>query len=436
MTCTDPTKDEASLLLSRLQSQFGDLDISAFLSDALQTASGGDDDESESSFEEPSPEELRAWQESQFQKGRMKLDAQRFIEEADKGDVHKINLQRRRKIAQSAAERLLKEAETEDEEWEKVVEWEEVGFPQLNESSIFFPSGKTGSGPSLHPLLHELAAADPEALNGPWHNLFSSSRDGLSFASLLDRIRGYKGPTVMLFGGYPSPDKCLNSNDADIVRSNTARDDGEEVALGFFTTDYWIESPEFFGTDDCFLFSLDHDKNEVQIVRPKSRDGSASTVNQREKKTMYCNPSTSRSSNIKTNGTVHGICIGASSTAPRLHLTESLEHCRSLPYDSSFSHGDLLLSKCNDSLYYFNVDSLEVWGVGGRFWIETALRQQRAEREVRERALEKTRKVDKRMLLEHFENGVVIGEAKGLFGHWDLVEERDVNCRIGEDSTV
>ncbi|KAL3765218.1 hypothetical protein ACHAWO_009295 [Cyclotella atomus] len=410
------TEDEAALLLARLQSQFGDFNISTFLNN---NSSANIDEESsdESSLEEPSPEELLKWQEEQFQKGKMKMEAKKASTlNSSEVDVHKEALQKRRLMSSQERASLR----DQDTEWEKISRLPDLG----EESSSFFPTNKRDeSGSMVHPSLHALAACEPDVLGSKWKRLYSSSHgDGLSFCNLMDKIRGYKGPTVLLMGGEPSTSKCLSANEGSGKQPNA------RVALGFFTTNYWTESKEAFGSDDdCFLFSLDATTMDVKIVRPKSRGSSTS---QSSRNYMYCH--SSKSSKSK-NSTVFGICIGGSSpTQPRLHITESFEECRCLPYDSLFEDADLLSGKCNSSLYYFDIDTVEVWGVGGAPWIEDALLAQRKERVNRENALEKARRVDKRMLLEHFENGVLnTAGSGGLFGHQDFVDERDYDCRIG-----
>ena len=122
----------------------------------------------------------------------------------------------------------------------------------------------------------------------------------------------------------------------------------------------------------------------------------------------------------KTNGSVHGMGIGGTASQPRLHISESLEECRALPYDQLFDDGDLLSGKCSQSLYYFDVDCIEVWGVGGEEWIEDALQAHNKAKEMKAAGLEKARNVDKRQLL--FENGLL--DSGNLLGHRDLVSER------------
>lgn len=406
------TDDEVALL-ARLQSQFADMNVSNFLN---ITNNEQAEESDESSLEEPSTEELLKWQEAQFQKGRMKMEAKKLQSESIV-DVHKEALRGRRN--KSAHERLLLREYEEENEWEKVSR-----LPDLRgEASAFFPADDA-SELGIHPMLHSLTSADPEILGTEWKRLYSSSHgDGLNFHHLWEKIRGYKGPTVMLIGGEPSSSKCLDAS----------RDD-KRVALGFFTTDYWIESADSFGSDDdCFLFGLDATTSNVKIIRPKSRsvDKPAFMSPLKTPRFLYCHPSsTSKSKNPKT--AVFGLGVGGSPSQPRLHISESLEECRCLKYDALFEDGDILLGKCDSSLCYFDIDTIEVWGVGGSQWIQDALSSQSKERAIRESALKQAKRVDKRQLLEHFENGVLNTAAGGgLFGHLDFVNEIDVDCRIG-----
>ena len=407
------TKDELELL-ARLQAQFGDMNVEGM----FRGPDGSDvsDDGSESSLEEPSAEELRAWQDAQFAKGKIILDAKKLMNSVADGNVRTSALQRRRHNKTTSQLTLMRE----DEKNEEADEWVKVTFtPNLGgKASVFFPTALQGdavdAGEVVNPLLQKLVEGDPEVLGTKWARLYSSSEgDGLSFRNVRDKIRGYEGPTVLLIGGTPSASKLLGQIKND-----------DRVALGFFTTDAWIESTDYFGSDDCFLFSIN--RNDVQIIRPKSR--SQSSTSTLSKKYMYCNPSSLATSNkrmkdapSRTNGSVHGMGIGGTASQPRFHITESLEECRALPYDQLFDDGDLLSGKCSQSLYYFDVDCIEVWGVGGEDWIEDALQAQNKAKEMKTAGLEKARKVDKRQLLDAFENGLVLGN---IFGYRDLVSER------------
>mmetsp|Transcript_9728 Transcript_9728/g.17498 ORF Transcript_9728/g.17498 Transcript_9728/m.17498 type:complete len:425 (-) Transcript_9728:136-1410(-) len=415
-----PSKEEEELL-ARLQAQFGDMDVGGMLGDQCNC----DDDDSESSLEEPTAEELRVWQEMQYDKGRMKMEAKRIQES---GSVGNSALQRRRQKKTAQQRTLMREYE----ETEEANEWEHLApTPDLGRAtSIFFPAvlendadcagaGDLELAGGVNPLLQKLVKGDPEVLGTKWSPLYSSSEgDGLSFYNLLDKIRGYDGPTVLLLGGTPSPSRCLGQVNHD-----------DRVSLGFFTTDSWIESSDHFGSsDDCFLFSLDHKTNDVKFIRPKAR--SQSSPNLGTKRYMYCHPSSLSTTNrrirgaSKTDGSVHGIGIGGSASLPRMHITESLEECRALAWDSLFDDGDLLSEECSKSLYYFDVDCIEVWGVGGEEWISDALKARAKGKESQIASLEQARKVDKSQFLGDFENELTCGNKPGLFGHRGLVEER------------
>lgn len=429
-TATATSSNEEAELLARLQNQFGDMDVTSFL-EGNNTDSGcvEDDESSESSLEEPTPEELRAWQEAQFAKGRMKLEAKKIIEgSAGSRNVHKSALQRRRQNKTAQERTLMREYENEEnDEWEHVDSMPDLG----GVSSIFFPTvvdddaGTLELAGGVNPLLQAVAKGDPDVLGTKWSRLYSSSDgDGLSFRNLCDKLIGYDGPTVLLLGGSPSASKCLEQKHG----YNNNR-----VSLGFFTTETWKYSEEYFGSDDdCFLFSLDHNTNNVKLIRPRSRSQTTSS-NSSGSKALYCHPSSLVTSNRRrkntnpnqTNGSVHGIGIGGTPSQPRVHITETLEECRALAHDMVFEDGDLLAGKCSQSLYYFDVDCIEVWGVGGEEWISDALNKQAQEKEMHAASLEKARKVDKRQFLDDFENGLTAGaRTPGLFAHRNLVEER------------
>lgn len=221
-----------------------------------------------------------------------------------------------------------------------------------------------------------------------------------------------------MLGGAPSASRCLKQDK-----------DEKRVSLGFFTTDSWIESSEYFGSDDCFLFSLDHKTNDVKFVRPKTRSHSAPSLG--ANRYMYCHPSTLSTTGrrrnkplSKTNGLVHGIGIGGLASQPRVHISESLEDCRALVFDQLFDDGDLLLGRCDESLYYFDVDSIEVWGVGGEEWITSALEAQTKTKEILAASVERARKVEKKQLLDDFKNGVACVDKPGIFEHRNLAEKR------------
>ncbi|KAL7431552.1 hypothetical protein ACHAXH_001823 [Discostella pseudostelligera] len=427
-------KDDERELLARLQAQFGDMDVGGMLEgstsnnfDRDDVVDDDDDDvASDSSLEEPTAEELHAWQEAQYEKGRKGITN---MESVSAGNVHRSALQSRRQHKTSSQLTLMRESDKceEADEWVKLTSTPDLG----GESSLFFPNIVESNNSDVsdldlvlaggvNPLLQKLVEGDPEVLGTKWTRLFSSSDgDGLSFRNLCDKIRGYDGPTVLLIGGLPSASKFVG-------RAIERDQDDDRVSLGFFTTDSWIETTEYFGSDDCFLFAMDHKANSVHVVRPK-----ASPTSNREKRYMYCHPSSLVTSKMrgydgpsKTNGSVHGIGIGGTASQPRLHITESLEECRALSYDRLFDDGDLLLGKCTQSLFYFDVDCIEVWAVGGDEWISHALRVQKDSKQIHAANLKKARTVEKIQFLDDFQSGLTCANQQGLFGHRDLVRER------------
>jgi len=190
--------------------------------------------------------------------------------------------------------------------------------------------------------------------------------------------------------------------------------------IGFFTSSVWSESSSFFGTDDCFLFTIDEQENDIQIIRPRENVKNANY--------MYCHPSSLNPSNRRskvaslsaTDGCVHGIGVGGSPSQPRLHLTESLEDCRAMGYCSTFEAGELLTNG-KDSLYYFDADCIEVWGVGGHKWIQQSLQVQQKGRDLAEATLKKARMVDKKQFMDDLR---FMAKPNGLFEHVDQVAGR------------
>jgi len=271
---------EEAALLMRLQEQFGDIDISAMMTESKPCE--GDhafectsEEEEESSLEEPSPEELRAWQDAQFKTAKKRVGG---------------------------------------ENSEMTVEVLEGGPPYLEEGeeSAFFVEKEEDC------LLVQLAEVDPDVFGGKWKRLYSSNQDGLSYCSLMRMLQGYTGPTVLILGTVPSSTNFQS------------KDRGINGILGFYTATPWRESGDaFYGTNDSFLFSLDS-SNHLQIYRPTGKN----------KNFMSTNTTTPTNKSPKR----PGIHIGSSSSSynPRLHITESLQACRALPHGDTFQPGLLL----------------------------------------------------------------------------------------------
>jgi len=345
MMTTTTTDDDAAaiLLLNRLGNQFGDLDVADMIFNTTAEEEKKENDDSSSSsnessiLPEPTPEELLAWQQAQFQKG-----AERMI--AKNEDL--TPLEKRR---------LERKNNKEDDD-------EEIP-PKIVEESYFFP--KTDET-ETHPMLTQLSEAS-SAGGGTWKRLYSSLEDGLSFFCLLESIRGYAGPTVLLMEVVPSQKHSLSTT------TKTA-------TIGFYTTSTWMESTKQYGSDDaCFLFSYCNDDTKaIRVLKPKKNDNDKKNITNY----MYCHPSTLNVSGRltnRTNGSVHGIGIGGTSHKPRMRITETLEECHFLSYDSVFESGQLL--PFEDSLHYFDIQHMEVWGVGGTSWIRDALKAREVERQ-------------------------------------------------------
>jgi len=362
---------------------------------------------------DPTPEELAAWQAQQFSKGQQTLQ-KRKEETMDP-------LQKRRLALRNSAK---KDDGGDDEEWEEI-----AALPDLQgQSSVFFSNGSSVDDDDdgvvvigVSPLLHTLATSpqgDPELLGTTWQRLYSSIEgDGLSFWNLWHELCGYDGPTLMLLNVVPSRSK--------LVRSPQSSNTETTATIGFFTTTTWHESTEYIGNhsahETAFLFAMDEQENQVEFFGINEKNKSKKTGY------MYCHPSTgSRKSrggtnyhqhndgnhvHDKTDGAVHGIGIGGKPSQPRLHLTETLEDCRCLTYDSSrnLKDGDLFLNKTafQDSLYYFDVEAIEVWGCGGKAWIQDALQAREKARGITSSNLLRRRRVfDKSQLLDDFRNGL------------------------------
>ena len=403
---------EAAALMARLAAQFGDLDMSqlgvgvtmgdskaggaaANITSSKIDNSGRYSDE-ESSLEEPTPEELAAWQASQFSKGeKLRTEKQASLEARTIDSI-----QQRRKFLR---EKRSKQLSTEDL----------LG----GDSSTFF-------GPSTSQILENLvteeANGDSEILQTSWKRLYASYEEGLGFWNLWTALKGYDGPTLLILRCLPSASKSLE------IREKTPQN---TACLGFYTTTPWKNSSDMFGGDiECqdgdkaFLFSIDEKSQKVQFFPVEAKPGAKSSMAALRNGYMYSQPSSQKDGTIGMAPTVAvtGLGVGGRPTQPRFHLTESFEDCSCLTYDSSrvTRDGDLFSCFDNDNteipanttgsathtneghsfakaLYCFDVTELEAWGVGGIDWIDHALKER--ERARKQHVL-RYQKVDKQMM--------------------------------------
>eukprot|EP00536_Pseudo-nitzschia_multiseries_P016451 jgi/Psemu1/313185/fgenesh1_kg.1119_\ len=434
--CTNSIADaEAAALMARLGAQFGDLDMTQ-LGLGLGIAGGDRDNLStsvveaeidkfndeveieseESSLADPTPEELAAWQASQFNKG---------------------------KEQQKREQQLLEERVRHGEEIASNVESGSILDILGGDQSAFFT-------PKNVELLSELTSnerhGDPEILQTSWKRLFASYEQGLGFLSMWNALRGYDGPTLMILRTLPSATKYVATPVT--VRSDNSNQNRESATacIGFYTTTPWTENIDLFGgeissnndADRAFLFSIrEHqapnivndeentmEKNLGRIkffpVKSKEELGTGGGY-------MYCHPSTMpnrqngniNSKNRSSTFAVNGIGVGGRPTEPRFHLTETFEDCRCLTYDSSRTtkDGDLFAWENDDgthpfaqALYYFDVDEIEVWGVGGKEWIEHALKERES---ARKQYIKQYQTINKQMMWDEgtFAKGVTSSTA-------------------------
>lgn len=231
----------------------------------------------------------------------------------------------------------------------------EFSYPSLRgQQSAFF---KECSSPLLF-----LLASMSNSLGGAWQRLYTSDSDGLSFNRLQNALLGYSGPTLLII----------------------KEADGGGI-FGAMTNTAWKESKNFYGNSDCFLFQL---HPNVAVMRPRGVGENF----------MYCN-SYSRSRGY--DGQSHGIGFGGTTDKPRLFIAENWDDCLASSADLTFEPGALLPER-NDGnpSKVFDLESLEVWGIGGDEAVALALGDRHKQREVTAANIRKARKVDKAQFVD------------------------------------
>lgn len=252
-------------------------------------------------------------------------------------------------------------------------------FPRVPCDSVFFEST---SSPTLFTL-----GCLSKSLTGVYYRLYTSASDGLSFNRLQNALLGYSGPTLLLI-----------------------RTTGGAI-LGAFTASAWKESRDFYGNTDCFLFSA---APVTAVYRPTGTG----------RNFMYCN-SFARSRGYDQQA--HGIGFGGTVDEPRLFLSESFDACRAGAQDCTFANGSLLPRTSSGAPQTnFELDAVEVWGVGGDDVVDAALGQRQKARALREEGIRRARKVDKAQFLDDFRSGLMDSKA---FQHRQQMRGRaDVDC--------
>lgn len=228
-------------------------------------------------------------------------------------------------------------------------------------------------------------------LHGAYYRLYTSDSDGLSFNRLQNALLGYGGPTLLIL-----------------------RDVQNHAVFGAFTASPWKESKDFYGNSDCFLYQI---APITAVYRPTGNNGHF----------MYCN------SHARSRGydqQAHGIGFGGTVDQPRLFLDETFDHCMASNQDLTFDNGLLLPKTASGALQkQFEIESLEVWGVGGDEVVLQALGARAQAREIKEAGIRKARKVDKAQFLDDLRSGAIHSKAFQYRQQVDGRADHDVDER-------
>ena len=190
--------------------------------------------------------------------------------------------------------------------------------------------------------------------------VYCSEADGRSFNRLEWNLLGYGGPTLLL------------------VRTTTG------AIIGAFAASTWKDTVNYQGNSDCFLVQL----------QPKFKVHWAASG--RQNHFMYMNSGKRGNRQVvpQLEGLPHGIGFGGGATKnePRLFIPVSLEHCSAEFMDDTFESGDVLPG---EDLERFEIDLLEVWGIGDTpEALKTSLQEQREYRARQTDAINRARRID------------------------------------------
>ena len=232
-------------------------------------------------------------------------------------------------------------------------------------------------------------------LQGRLRRLYSSSHDGYSFQHILSAITGYDGPTLLLI--RPRPPKTA-------VRPLGV----ESVVFGALAADRWKEERKFFGGSSTFLFTL---TPELRILGP--RVGGESNFQWLSTKT----------SNPKT----HGLAMGGTADlrGKRIFLPSSLDEGWAGSSCGTFQSGTLVPSwaRRNSDDDVFDIDSIEIWAVGGDHQIASALQARGKQRALNEDTMQKARSVDRAAFFNStFDQEMFLGKT---MAHKSEMQNRD-----------
>ena len=287
------------------------------------------------------------------------------------GDVHRAALRKRRLRRRGAAE----------EDWELLDDGSDL--PQLDAESRFFPASESGDG--VHPLLSELAASDPDALRSVWTRLYSSGGgDGLSLATLREKVRGYGRPDGAAGRGPPAG-----------VRRSVGSDGGEAAKhfpAGVLHHDD-LDRVRRDVRDGRRLLPLLAGRRGGRHDRPSQDEAERPWIRGRA---CTAAPPSSRSGAVGS--AVVGLGVGGSPVVPpTARPRRPMEGCRCLPHDPAFGDGDLMSGLGEGSLYRFDAEGRRGVGCGGGgSGSSTRWDEREKARVARAAGLERARAVDKR----------------------------------------
>lgn len=454
----DQDQDQEQALLARLQSQFGDLDVSRMLAVPAQAgeATAEEEDggsvvpsEESSSVEDPTPEELRRWQEAQYKMARWGGEGKAAAGGDGAGGTSAEEVRPEEHRRRGAAD-LWHGGEAEAYASESTAATASAAASATASATAFFspPAVAGGGGGSDGDILAQLVEIEP-TLHGKWTRLYSSNVDGLSYASLVASVRGFDGPTVLLVGAVPS------HVSGDGGTGGRDRSGGGGGTIGFYTSTAWRESDGFYGSHECLLFGIHRvsgggeggGREVLRTYRPLPKAGTSKPAPSAAIDSLVHEIVSSNVEWAKCDGryqslhstvaaAVHGVGVGVggrsgpgpgpgaegvvSSASPaglsvggRLHLTETLEGCQASLRDGTYEAGPLL-PRCfggdggGDFLPdFFDVDVMEAWAVGDEGRIRAAMEARGKDRANREASRLRSQRVDRTQFVDHFRSSVV-----------------------------
>lgn len=258
-------------------------------------------------------------------------------------------------------------------------------------------------------------------LCGEWYRLYSTESDGFAFLNMQRALTGYVGPTVTI----------VRPTRANVVIDGK---DASPGLFGFYSANPWRESKTFYGTSDCFLFRADPIWN---VYRPRCfvqgwkvdhnvEDSTLLSPLQKMKMKenyMYFNPSAGHVNGPgsmggygqKKSAKPLGVALGGTIDQPRFFISETFEQCIASSgnmMDMTFESGPLLPGQWDK---YYNIDVLEIWGVGGEDVVRNATAVKEKHEDMTDAARRKVQRVDRKQFLEDFRSGLHVGNK--LFEH-------------------